>query len=232
MYSPQWFSRHLFPCLELTHLITPSCIFNNGILLLVQRWVSCLKFLKFLVWFFKLIYLLLLLASLGLPCWTWAFSPCDKWGLLFLAVCRLLIEVASLVGDAQAWTSAVAAFQLTCSQPRGNLLHQWSNLCPLPWQADSHPLYHQGNPLAECILTPNLIWPLPISQAKSCVVSTVPLQAQTHSIEFLGEVTLSSVDLYHTECFHFLGWLPATRTSGLISKKTSGAAQSPPLRLG
>ena len=98
----------------------------------------------------------------------------------------------------RAWTSAVAAFWLNCSQPRGILLHPRSNLYPLPWQADSHPLYHQGNPLAECILTPNLIWPRPISQAKSCVVSTVPLSAQTHSIEFLGEVTLSSVDLCHT----------------------------------
>ena len=32
---------------------------------------------------------------LGLHCYTQAFSSCCKWGLLFLAVCRLLIAVAS-----------------------------------------------------------------------------------------------------------------------------------------
>ena len=37
------------------------------------------------------------LAVLGLRCCTWAFSSCSKWGLLFVAVLGLLIEVASVV---------------------------------------------------------------------------------------------------------------------------------------
>ena len=41
----------------------------------------------------------LFLAALGLRCCTWAFSSCTKWGLLFVAVRRLLIAVASLVAE-------------------------------------------------------------------------------------------------------------------------------------
>ena len=48
--------------------------------------------------FFFLIYLIyLFLAVLGLCCCARAFSSCSKWGLLFIAVRRLLIAVASLV---------------------------------------------------------------------------------------------------------------------------------------
>ena len=36
---------------------------------------------------------------LGLCCCTWAFSSCGEWGLLFAAVCRFLIAVASLVAE-------------------------------------------------------------------------------------------------------------------------------------
>ena len=45
----------------------------------------------------KLIYLFL--AALGLCCCAWAFSRCGEWGLLFIAVCGLLIVVASLVAE-------------------------------------------------------------------------------------------------------------------------------------
>ena len=37
--------------------------------------------------------------ELGLPWCTWAFSRWGKWGLLFVAVRRLLIAVASLVAE-------------------------------------------------------------------------------------------------------------------------------------
>ena len=37
------------------------------------------------------------LAALGLHCCAWAFSSCGEWGLLFIAVHRLLIAVDSLV---------------------------------------------------------------------------------------------------------------------------------------
>ena len=38
------------------------------------------------------------LAALGLRCCAWASSSCSKWGLLFVAVCGLLIAVASCCG--------------------------------------------------------------------------------------------------------------------------------------
>ena len=47
--------------------------------------------------FFNLIYLFL--AALGLLCCTQAFSSCGERGLLFVAVHRLLIAVASLVAE-------------------------------------------------------------------------------------------------------------------------------------
>ena len=37
------------------------------------------------------------MAVLGLCCYSWAFSSCGEWGLLFIAVRGLLIAVASLV---------------------------------------------------------------------------------------------------------------------------------------
>ena len=40
---------------------------------------------------------ILFFAALGLRCCARAFSSCDEWGLLFVAVCGLLIAVASLV---------------------------------------------------------------------------------------------------------------------------------------
>ena len=47
--------------------------------------------------FFNLIYLFL--AALGLRCCMRALSSCGEWGLLFVAVCGLLIAVASLVAE-------------------------------------------------------------------------------------------------------------------------------------
>ena len=41
----------------------------------------------------------LFLAALGLPCCVGAFSSCGERGLLFNAVCRLLIAVVSLVAE-------------------------------------------------------------------------------------------------------------------------------------
>ena len=63
-------------------------------------------------WFF------FFLAELDLLCCTWAFSSCGEWGLLFVAVCGLLIVVASL--DARVWAlghklnSCGARSQLLC----------------------------------------------------------------------------------------------------------------------
>ena len=53
------------------------------------------------VFFYKFIYLFiyLFLAALGLDFCTRAFSSCGEQGLLFVAVCGLLIAVASLVAE-------------------------------------------------------------------------------------------------------------------------------------
>ena len=42
--------------------------------------------------------------------------------------------------------SKVVAHRLCCSMACGIFLDQGSNPCPLPWQADSYPLYQQGSP--------------------------------------------------------------------------------------
>ena len=42
--------------------------------------------------------------------------------------------------------SVAVAYGLNCSEACGIFLDQGSNLCPLHWQADSYPLYHQGSP--------------------------------------------------------------------------------------
>ena len=95
---------------------------------------------------------------LALRCCVWAFSSCGERGLLFVAVRRLLIAVASLCCGAQvleARTSAVADLRLqsagsvvvahrpSCSAACGIFPDQESNLCALHWQADSYP--HQGS---------------------------------------------------------------------------------------
>ena len=53
-------------------------------------------FLKFFILFY-FIFIYLFLVTLGLCCCVWIFSSCVEQGLLFVAVHRLLIVVASLV---------------------------------------------------------------------------------------------------------------------------------------
>ena len=53
--------------------------------------LSCLSFFK------KKLFIYLFLAALGLRCCAWAFSSCGEWGLLLVAVCGLLLAVASFV---------------------------------------------------------------------------------------------------------------------------------------
>ena len=58
----------------------------------------------FILFFYKFIYFILFylfLVVLGLSCCVWAFSSCGERGLLFIAVRRLLIAVASLVAEHQ-----------------------------------------------------------------------------------------------------------------------------------
>ena len=56
-----------------------------------------LKIFIFIYLFNNFIYLFVYLAALGLHCCVRALSICSEWGLLFIAVCGLLIAVASLV---------------------------------------------------------------------------------------------------------------------------------------
>ena len=51
------------------------------------------------IYFFKIYFIYLFLAVLGLRCCARAFSSCGEQGLLFVAVRRLLIVVASLVAE-------------------------------------------------------------------------------------------------------------------------------------
>ena len=46
---------------------------------------------------FIYLFVYLFLAALGLHCYAQAFSSCSELGLLFVAVCGLLVVVASLV---------------------------------------------------------------------------------------------------------------------------------------
>ena len=52
-----------------------------------------------LVFFFFNKFIYLFLAVLGLRCYARAFSSCGEQRLLFVAVCGLLIAVASLVAE-------------------------------------------------------------------------------------------------------------------------------------
>ena len=97
-------------------------------------------------------------------CWVFVavcglFSSCGERGLLFAAVRRLLIAVASLVAEhglqvrglQQLWHvgsvvvarrpqsagSVVVVHGLSCSAACGIFPDQGLNLCPLHWQADS-----------------------------------------------------------------------------------------------
>ena len=47
--------------------------------------------------------------------------------------------------DLGTWVSVVVAHGLSCSSACGICLNQGSNLCPLHWQVEAYPLYHQGS---------------------------------------------------------------------------------------
>ena len=109
--------------------------------------------LLFICFFNKLIlFIYIFLTALGLRCCMWAFSSCGELGLLFVAVYRLLIVVASLVAEhglqahglQQLWYvgsvvvacklqsagSVVVAHRLSCSEACGIFPDQGSNPCP------------------------------------------------------------------------------------------------------
>ena len=54
---------------------------------------------KAFIYFLKKLFIYLFLAALCLHCRVRAFSSCGERGLLFIAVCRLFMVVASLVAE-------------------------------------------------------------------------------------------------------------------------------------
>ena len=84
----------LFPCLVpfLVTLFVP----NHSIIFFFFKGTFIYLFIYLSVYLF--IYLFIL-AALGLRCCVRTFSSCSERGLLFVAMCRLLIAVASLVAD-------------------------------------------------------------------------------------------------------------------------------------
>ena len=60
-------------------------------------WIDSWELLVYMYIYFILIYLCL--AALGLRCCAQAVSSCGERGLLFVAVCGLLIVMASLVAE-------------------------------------------------------------------------------------------------------------------------------------
>ena len=115
-----------------------------------EKYSYCMVLLLFRIFFLKSIYFGC--AESSLLCRF--FSSCGERGLLFIAVCRLLV-VASLVAEHELWgmrasvvvapklwstVSIVVAPKFSCSATYGTFPDQGLNLCLLHWQADSLPL--------------------------------------------------------------------------------------------
>ena len=100
------------------------------------------------------IFIIIIFFIIGLPAFSLCMYVCMYvWLRLVFATARGLSLVAVSGGHSCCGTralgtraSAVVAHGLSCSAARGILLEQRSNPCPLHWQADSHPLRHQGAP--------------------------------------------------------------------------------------
>ena len=121
--------------------------------------VGWLTRLTYFLFFFPFTFIYLFMAVFGLHCCAQAFSSCGERGLLFVAVRRLLIVVASLVtqhglqvcGLQQLWHvgsgvvarglqsagSVVVVHRLSCSAACGIFPDQGTNPCPLHWQVNS-----------------------------------------------------------------------------------------------
>ena len=93
IYSLLTFSKNQLFFVFLFSMCLNSVIFTLGLSLLT------LGLICFLSFHFLFIYLFIFLAALGLHCSARAFSSCGEWGLLFVAVRGLLIEVDSLVAE-------------------------------------------------------------------------------------------------------------------------------------
>ena len=82
--------------------------------------------------------------ALGFHCHEWAFSSCAR-----ASHCNGFSSCGAQALCAQA--SSVKMHEFSCSEACGIFPDQGSNLCPLHWQSDSYPLYHQGSPPASIL---------------------------------------------------------------------------------
>ena len=76
-------------------------------------------------------------------------------------------------------SSAVVEHSLSCSAAYGIFLEEGSNLCALPWWADSYPLHHQGSPKKNFFLSIKKVWEIQaiISQFQLGLLSTAAIYA-------------------------------------------------------
>ena len=150
-------------------------------------------FLSYLKW---CLFLILVLAVLGLCCFAQDFSGCGVWGPLSSCVVRAshwggfsccgaqsLGSPASVAAAVDADPIAVV-HELSCSVVCGILPDQGSNPSPLQWNADSYPLCLQGSPwrVSACYefyflnLNSTFFPPLPNGGSYSSVISPEEFQ--------------------------------------------------------
>ena len=94
-----------------------------------------------------------------LRCYAQTFSSCGERRATFH--CGVWASPSggfSLQNTGSRHTGSVVVVQgFSCSMACGIFLDQGSNPCPLHWQMDSNPLYHQGSPILHllngCITT-------------------------------------------------------------------------------
>ena len=91
--------------------------------------------------FLKNLFTYYFLAELGLRCCVWAFSSCSERGLLFVALSRLLIAVASLCCRAQALGTQAAVVVARGLSSCGSRALE----CRLMWHTGLVALWHVGS---------------------------------------------------------------------------------------
>ena len=137
--------------------------------LLTLKYIFLIKKKNWLLWVFAAVHGLSLgaLSGAAFGCSAQAYCPafscCEAQALgaqaSVVAACRLQgtwasVVVAHRLSSCGSWaleqTSIVVVPGLSGSRACGTFPDQGLNPYPLHWQVNSHPLYHQGNPLEVC----------------------------------------------------------------------------------
>ena len=95
----------------------------------------------------------LFLVVLGLQSFAQAFSSCGQQGATLCCSAQASHCDGFSCGPQApgTWASVVAVRRLSCFEACGIFPDQGSTPYPPHWQADSHPLYHQGSPWMELV---------------------------------------------------------------------------------